>query len=75
MDADGDGKISKSEVREQMLQRWDRMDTNRDGFIDQQELRDLAARFPRPAANGGFGRRPDDRQPRNRRRSGRPPEQ
>lgn len=47
MDADKDGKVSKSEVPAPMLQRWDRMDTNGDGFIDKQELKELAARFQR----------------------------
>jgi NADH-quinone oxidoreductase subunit N len=38
MDANGDGKVAKSEVPQQMQQRWARLDTNNDGFIDKKEL-------------------------------------
>ncbi len=54
MDANGDGKISKSELPPQMLQRWSRMDANNDGFIDSQELKELAERFR--SFNGGGNR-------------------
>ena len=38
-DANGDGKISLAEAPDAVRQRFDRMDTNGDGFIDQSEIR------------------------------------
>jgi len=43
-DKDGDYKISRSEAPPPMLENFSRHDLNRDGYIDQQELRTL----PRP---------------------------
>lgn len=37
-DANGDGKISLAEAPDAVRQRFDRMDANRDGFIDQSEI-------------------------------------
>ena len=37
LDKDGDGKISKAEAPERMVDNWDRVDTNGDGFIDKEE--------------------------------------
>ncbi len=45
MDANGDGKISKMEVPQQMQQRWGMMDTNNDGFCDAREQGALIQRF------------------------------
>jgi len=72
MDANGDGKVSKSEVPQKMLQRWDRMDTNSDGFIDKKELEELAQRLHGFSRGGGFGNRPDNSQPRDGQRPRRP---
>lgn len=38
-DADGDGKISKQEAPERMQEGFDAFDTNKDGFLDQGEIR------------------------------------
>jgi Ca2+-binding EF-hand superfamily protein len=38
LDADKDGKISRSEAKGQLKKDFDRIDTNRDGFIDRDEL-------------------------------------
>jgi Ca2+-binding EF-hand superfamily protein len=73
MDANGDGKVSKSEVPQQMLQRWDRMDTNSDGFIDKKELEQLAERFRGFSRGGSFGNRPGNNQQREGQRPRRPP--
>jgi hypothetical protein len=52
-DADGDGKVSKTEAPERMAQFFDRMDTNSDGFIDAEEA--AAARARRAQREGGGG--------------------
>ena len=44
-DANGDGKISREEAPEPMLRRFDQMDTDQDGFIDEAELRAAAVRM------------------------------
>lgn len=41
LDADGDGKISKAEAPERMLETFDEFDTNKDGLLDQNEIRAL----------------------------------
>jgi hypothetical protein len=43
-DADGDGKLSRSEAPERMVKRFDQMDTDGDGFVEKAELE---ARFGR----------------------------
>lgn len=53
MDADGDGKITKSEVPEQMRQRWDRMDTDGNGFLDEAEQRAIAERIRQRSPGNG----------------------
>ncbi|MBN1852215.1 MAG: efflux RND transporter periplasmic adaptor subunit [Pirellulales bacterium] len=45
LDTDKDGKISKAEAPEQMRPFFDRMDGNRDGFIDAQEREALRNQF------------------------------
>jgi Ca2+-binding EF-hand superfamily protein len=45
MDKDKDGKISKKEAQGQVALNFDLIDTNKDGFVDRQELRRWAARF------------------------------
>ncbi|MDA2929296.1 EF-hand domain-containing protein [Acidobacteria bacterium AH-259-O06] len=46
-DSNGDGKISREEAPEPMLRRFDGMDSNGDGFIDEKELRARGSRFRR----------------------------
>jgi Ca2+-binding EF-hand superfamily protein len=53
MDRDGDGKISRDEMPEQMRQRFDRIDENGDGLIDETEIEAMANRF-----RGGQGQAP-----------------
>lgn len=38
-DRDGDGLISRKEVPERMKERWERIDTNRDGYVTLEELK------------------------------------
>ena len=60
-DKDGDGKISKEEAPERMLQRFEKMDRNGDGFFDKEEQEALIKRMqerfrqggPRPDRPGG----------------------
>ncbi|MCA8985171.1 MAG: EF-hand domain-containing protein [Planctomycetaceae bacterium] len=52
MDKDGDGKLSKEEAPERMRETFDRLDLNKDGFIDQEEIRQMMERF----RQGGPGR-------------------
>lgn len=38
LDTDGDGTVSRAEYRAQAIKRFDRLDANHDGFIDQSEM-------------------------------------
>ena len=58
LDKDGDGKISKAEAPERMLERFDSADQDGDGFIDKKE-QEAIMRFIRQRAQGGGGQRPD----------------
>jgi Ca2+-binding EF-hand superfamily protein len=51
LDKDRDGKISKSEARGLLADDFDQLDTNKDGFIDRQELEKACT----PAAGAGAG--------------------
>ena len=44
MDTNNDGKLSKSEVKGKMLERFPKIDTNGDGFISREEFTNA----PRP---------------------------
>ena len=55
LDADGDGKVSKSEAPEQMRSRFDMLDGNGDGFIDRAEVDALMRRFQGGAGGQGAG--------------------
>ena len=59
-DKNGDGKISKDELPERMHALFDEGDTNRDGFLDLEEIKRLANRPPpdRPGPPGGPPGRP-----------------
>lgn len=53
-DKNGDKKISKDEMPERMQERFDQMDTNKDGFIDETEMASLQGRFgQRPGGEAG----------------------
>jgi len=45
MDKDGDRKISRDEAQGQIKNNFDKIDSNSDGFIDRQELNQLATRL------------------------------
>ncbi|MBI1904122.1 MAG: hypothetical protein HYS13_23755 [Planctomycetia bacterium] len=68
-DKNGDGKISKEEAPEQLQGIFDRIDGNKDGFIDLEEMRAMAERFPGRRPDGA---RPDAPRDSNRRPEGRP---
>lgn len=51
-DTDNDGRISRAEMRAQADERFDRMDANKDGFIDASEMDAMRARMP---GRGGPG--------------------
>lgn len=53
-DKNKDGKLAKDELPERAQQSFDGWDANKDGFVDEAELKAAAAQFGR----GGGGRRP-----------------
>ena len=57
LDRNGDGKITKEEVPEPMQRRWDRMDRDGNGFLDQDEQAFVAERL-RKATRGQRPQRP-----------------
>ncbi|NMN85482.1 MULTISPECIES: EF-hand domain-containing protein [unclassified Novosphingobium] len=67
-DADGDGRISRAEMAAAAQGKrdpgplFDRMDTNKDGYLDKDEIQHaLAARFDRMDRNGDGVLTPDER--------------
>ena len=60
-DKNGDKKISADELPEQMRGMFERLDTNKDGFIDQSEIDAMRARFRN--RQGGQGGGPGGPQP------------
>ncbi len=53
MDTNKDGKISKDEAKNFILQNFDRIDANKDGSIDKDELRKFVARTMAAGGPGG----------------------
>ena len=71
LDANKDGKIAKDELPERMQSILTRVDTNKDDFIDEQELKTLEDRFKgnaaqRPQGNGQPADRPQGQRPQGR---------
>ncbi|HJT31242.1 MAG TPA: hypothetical protein VJ783_04275, partial [Pirellulales bacterium] len=54
LDKDGDGKVSLEEMPEDRRERFGRMDTNGDGFIDQDEQKAMAERMRQFQQQGGW---------------------
>jgi collagen type III alpha len=54
-DKNGDGKVSRDEIPEQMQGFFDRMDANKDGFIDKAEIEAMRARFQKGGKGGSGG--------------------
>jgi hypothetical protein len=79
-DTDGDGRISRAEMAaaptrggRDPSRRFDRMDTNHDGYLDQAEIRTaLTQRFQRMDRNGDGVLTPDERMAGRMGRRGRP---
>jgi len=57
MDANNDEKVSRDEMPEGMAQRFDQMDLNEDGFIDENEIDEMASRRGQQGARGQGGAR------------------
>jgi Ca2+-binding EF-hand superfamily protein len=61
MDKNNDGKISRAEAEGRIAENFDRIDTNKDGFLDRKELLEMARRIAanmgdrRPMMNPGAG--------------------
>lgn len=53
MDSDGDGLLSKKEVKGPLSNDFDKIDTNSDGFLSEKEINDA----PKPARQQGGGMR------------------
>jgi Ca2+-binding EF-hand superfamily protein len=51
-DKNKDGRLSKAEVPQPMAGLFDRMDQNKDGFVDQNEMRSMGGKG-RPQGGGG----------------------
>ena len=63
MDANGDGRLTKEEMPERMLQMLERIDTNGDGAVDKEEAQQMAQRSgrgDRPGRPDAGGRRLGD---------------
>ena len=55
MDTDGDGKISRSEAPERMQGFFDKLDGNKDGFIDAAEINAMQQRYGQGGGRPGGG--------------------
>jgi len=54
-DKNGDGKVGRDELPEQMQGFFDRMDANGDGSIDKAEIEAMRARFQKGGKGGSGG--------------------
>lgn len=54
-DKNGDGKVSKEEAPDRLKDRFDTLDTNKDGFLDKDEIKNSAGRGGGRGGFGGFG--------------------
>lgn len=67
MDKNGDGKISKEEAPDRMKENFDQIDTNKDGQVDEAEIRQMFERFRgqggRPGGDRPGGGRPEGDRP------------
>jgi Ca2+-binding EF-hand superfamily protein len=57
-DKDKDGKVSKEEAPDRLKERFDQVDTNSDGFLDQAEMRQMIERMQKAGGKAG-NRRPN----------------
>lgn len=74
-DKNSDGKLQKDELPERLQERFDELDTSKDGTLDESEIRAGFERMRNQRAGGRPEGRPDDGRPdRPRRRPG-PPEE
>lgn len=55
MDKDSDGKVSREEFPQEMIRMFDFVDTNQDGFFDQEESKAAEERRKQMEQQGGFG--------------------
>ena len=53
MDQDGDGKLSQDEVPERMQRRFDFMDANGDGYVDEDEMAAIGERIRQRGPGAG----------------------
>jgi Ca2+-binding EF-hand superfamily protein len=55
MDTDKDGKISRAEAKGKMAESFDKIDVNKDGYLDRKELLLMAQRMLIAGGGGPFG--------------------
>ena len=54
-DLDGDDRVSRDELPERMRQRFEFMDANQDGFLDDSDMEEMMNRFRNGRGRGGRG--------------------
>ena len=54
-DLDGDDRVSRDELPERMQQRFEFMDANQDGFLDDSDMEEMMNRFRNGRGRGGRG--------------------
>jgi Ca2+-binding EF-hand superfamily protein len=55
LDSDGDGKISRAEAKGPLAKQFEKLDTNKDGYLDKSELRRAAQLIVALRQKGGAG--------------------